>query len=155
MALPAPMLARLRSLPREDGYVFELKWDGFRAMVRMSDGFAIRSRRGWKVTPLVPELAPLPVDAVADAELVAPGEDGSPDLPLVCNRLPNARTSIPDLHRVRRARVRRADDKRLFACRSDAAHRALRLPRPNVRNVATPRFSRTGTVDEEQRRVLC
>ena len=40
------MLARPDRLPRGD-YSFEVKWDGFRAIVATEDGLQIRSRRGW------------------------------------------------------------------------------------------------------------
>jgi bifunctional non-homologous end joining protein LigD len=46
-------------------------------------------------TPLLPELAALPVDAVLDGELVALGEDEWPDFPSVSERLLNSSTSIP------------------------------------------------------------
>jgi bifunctional non-homologous end joining protein LigD len=98
MTLPEPMLARSGSLPDAHGHAFELKWDGFRAIVRAGECFGIRSRRGWNMTPLVPELAALPVDAVLDGELVALGEDGWPYFPLVCERLLNGRRRIPLLY---------------------------------------------------------
>jgi len=47
------------------------------------------------MTALVPEIAALPVDAVLDGELVAPGDDGWPHFPLICERLLNARSTIP------------------------------------------------------------
>jgi ATP-dependent DNA ligase len=34
-ALPEPMLARYGRLPTGAGYSFEVKWDGFRAIVSM------------------------------------------------------------------------------------------------------------------------
>jgi ATP-dependent DNA ligase len=41
--LPSPMLARAEStMP-----AFEVKWDGFRAVVSTEDGFRVRSRRTW------------------------------------------------------------------------------------------------------------
>jgi bifunctional non-homologous end joining protein LigD len=46
------------------------------------------------MTPLLPELEALPVDAVLDGELVALGEDGWPYFPLVCERLLNGTTEI-------------------------------------------------------------
>jgi bifunctional non-homologous end joining protein LigD len=93
--LPAPMLARSGRLPDAAGYAFELKWDGFRAIVRCGQEFRVRSRRGWDMTALLPELAALPVEAVLDGELVAPGVDGWPDFPLVCDRLLNGKVTIP------------------------------------------------------------
>jgi bifunctional non-homologous end joining protein LigD len=89
------MLARSGPLPREDGYALELKWDGFRAIVRCGREFGVRSRRGWNMTALLPELAAMPVDAVLDGELAAPGQDGWPDFPLVCDRLLNGKETIP------------------------------------------------------------
>src|SRR5689334_15186672 len=94
-ALPAPMLARSGVLPREPNCAFELKWDGFRALVRTGDDFRVRSRRGWNMTELLPELRELPVEAVLDGELVALGEDEWPDFPSVCERLLNGNRGIP------------------------------------------------------------
>ena len=45
-----------QTVPRGD-YAFEVKWDGFRAVVSTEDGFRVRSRRGWNMAPLIPELA--------------------------------------------------------------------------------------------------
>jgi bifunctional non-homologous end joining protein LigD len=83
------MLARSGRLPEEDGYRYELKWDGFRAIVRSGNDFRVRSRRGWNMTSRLPELADLPVEAVLDGELVALGDDGWPSCPLVCARMLN------------------------------------------------------------------
>jgi ATP-dependent DNA ligase len=58
--LPEPMLARPGDLSRRGDYAFEVKWDGFRAIVSTEDRFEIRSRRGWSMTELLPELAGLP-----------------------------------------------------------------------------------------------
>jgi ATP-dependent DNA ligase len=51
--------------------VFQLKWDGFRAIVSTEDGLAVRSRRGWNMTAPVPELQQLPYGLVLDGELAA------------------------------------------------------------------------------------
>jgi bifunctional non-homologous end joining protein LigD len=64
------MLARPGPFPAGD-YSFELKWDGFRALVARNGDFRVRSRRGWDMTALLPELADLPADGVFDGELVA------------------------------------------------------------------------------------
>jgi ATP-dependent DNA ligase len=77
--LPLPMLARSGSIPTGD-YAFELKWDGFRALISRNGDFQVRSRRGWDMTPLVPELAELPANAVFDGELAALA-DGRPHFP--------------------------------------------------------------------------
>jgi bifunctional non-homologous end joining protein LigD len=85
LRLPQPMLARSGPLPSGD-YAFELKWDGFRAIVGRNGGFRVRSRRGWDMTGLVPELGDVPAQGVFDGELVA-FADGRPHFPLVCDRL--------------------------------------------------------------------
>jgi ATP-dependent DNA ligase len=69
------MLARPGPLPSGSGWSFELKWDGFRAIVSTEDGLRVRSRRGWNMTPVLPELRD---HAVAEANEVA----GSPRHPL-------------------------------------------------------------------------
>jgi ATP-dependent DNA ligase len=54
---------------------FEVKWDGFGAIVS-TEGEPLRlpSRRGWRMAKLVPELSALPIAATLDGELVgAPG----------------------------------------------------------------------------------
>jgi bifunctional non-homologous end joining protein LigD len=50
------MLSYPGQLPSGSVWSFELKWDGFRAIVFTEDGFTVRSRRGWNMTPLLPEL---------------------------------------------------------------------------------------------------
>ena len=44
--------------------------------------------------PLLPELEALPVNGVVDGELVALGEDGWPDFPLLCERMLNGRSAM-------------------------------------------------------------
>ena len=42
------MLARAESTLPVGDYAFEVKWDGFRAIVSLTeDEFRVRSRRGW------------------------------------------------------------------------------------------------------------
>lgn len=89
------MLARSGPLPTRGDYAFEVKWDGFRAIVSTEDGLRVRSRRGWDMTEHVGFLAELPVRAVLDGELVALDEDGKPDFPLVCERVLMRRRTIP------------------------------------------------------------
>ena len=48
--LPQPMLLRPGGIPSGDGWAFELKYDGFRAIVSTEDGLQVRSRRGWNMT---------------------------------------------------------------------------------------------------------
>src|SRR5215210_5360300 len=88
------MLSRPAPLPSRGGYSYEVKWDGFRAMVSTTDGLRVRSRRGWNMTELVPGLADLPPRLVLDGELVAWGEDGLPSFPLLCDRMLHRRPGI-------------------------------------------------------------
>lgn len=81
------MLARGGPLPTRGRWSYEVKWDGFRAIVRAGDDFRVRSRRGWDMTALVPELEALPA-GVYDGELVS-FVDGLPYFPAVCARLLN------------------------------------------------------------------
>jgi bifunctional non-homologous end joining protein LigD len=71
------MLARSGPIPSRGRWAFEVKWDGFRALVSTRP-FCVRSRRGWDMAPLLPEFAELRPHGVYDAELVAFGEDGRP-----------------------------------------------------------------------------
>jgi len=54
------MLARTDSLPTGEGWAFELKLDGFRALADTHDGFRVVSRREWDMSDRVPELRGLP-----------------------------------------------------------------------------------------------
>jgi bifunctional non-homologous end joining protein LigD len=78
------MLARPGQLPTSGDYAYEVKWDGFRAIVSTEGPLRVRSRRGWDMTEHVAFLADLPVRAVLDGELVALDADGKPDFPEVC-----------------------------------------------------------------------
>jgi ATP-dependent DNA ligase len=53
MRLPSPMLSRSGPIPSGD-FAFEVKWDGFRAIVARHEGFRVLSRRGWDMTKLLP-----------------------------------------------------------------------------------------------------
>src|SRR4051812_13640589 len=88
------MLARSGSLPSHGTYSYEVKWDGFRAIVSTESGLRIRSRRGWDMTELLPELASFPAFGTFDGELVAFDRNGVPDFPLVCERMLMRRKNI-------------------------------------------------------------
>jgi bifunctional non-homologous end joining protein LigD len=75
LRLPDPMVSRPGALPLGPSYAFEIKWDGFRAIVSTIDGLRVRSRRGWNMTERVPELAE---GLVLDGELVSLDDDGLP-----------------------------------------------------------------------------
>ena len=92
--LPSPMLARAESTLPVGDYAFEVKWDGFRAIVSTDSGFRVRSRRGWNMTPFIPELARDDLRGVFDGELVA-FREGVPHFPLVTARMLHKRREIP------------------------------------------------------------
>ena len=58
-------------------------------------GLRVRSRRGWAITELVPELGDIPLESTLDGELVAFVPDGAPDFPLVCERMLMRRRHVP------------------------------------------------------------
>jgi hypothetical protein len=47
------MLAPSGRLPTSGDYVYEVKWDGFRAIVSTEVQRRLRGRRGWDMTPYV------------------------------------------------------------------------------------------------------
>jgi bifunctional non-homologous end joining protein LigD len=94
-ALPEPMLARSGRLPASGDYSFELKWDGFRAIVSTEGPLRVCSRRGWDMTEHAAFLAQLPVSAVLDGELVALDDDGKPDFPQLCECVLMRHASTP------------------------------------------------------------
>src|ERR671936_411737 len=82
------MLARSGPIPTRGDWEFEVKWDGFRAIVSTEGApLRVRSRRGWDMTDLLPELASFPVFGVFDGEIVAFDSQGAPDFPLICERM--------------------------------------------------------------------
>lgn len=71
-----PMLATPGTLPSGDGWSYEFKWDGVRALVRVDgDSVTVFSRRGGDITATYPELAGLAGQLTApvwlDGEIVA------------------------------------------------------------------------------------
>ena len=87
------MLLRPGPIPTGTGWTFEVKWDGFRALVSTLDGLRVRSRRGWNMTRLLPELRSLPAGLVLDGELVA-FDNGVPHFPHLTRRLLHGDRSI-------------------------------------------------------------
>ena len=90
----APMLATAGAAQdvQHGDWVFEVKWDGYRALATVNDG-AVRlaSRRGLDLTKDFPELAELarliaPHDAVLDGEVVFLDPDGRPSFERLQNR---------------------------------------------------------------------
>ena len=88
MSLPfgpplSPMLAKLQQeIPAGEGWLYEPKWDGFRAIVfRDADEARIMSRDNKSLNRYFPELEPvlmeaLPPDTVVDGEVVLSDEKG-------------------------------------------------------------------------------
>jgi bifunctional non-homologous end joining protein LigD len=101
------MLARSGAIPSGPGWRFEPKLDGYRCLVCTHGGFRARSRRGWDMTTLLPELAQaLPTHVQLDGELVAFDEEGKPDFHRLGERmLHRADRHRDQLHRVRRTCV--------------------------------------------------
>src|SRR5438034_3770765 len=65
--------ARSGRLPTSGDYAYEVKWDGFRAIVSTDLALRVRNPGGWDMTEPVRFLAELPVRAVFDGELVVLG----------------------------------------------------------------------------------
>jgi bifunctional non-homologous end joining protein LigD len=86
LAIPSrvePMLATLAGHPFSDpNWLFEIKWDGVRALARIEDGtLVLRSRSGGDIAKRYPELASLPNalaarKAILDGEIVALDDQG-------------------------------------------------------------------------------
>ena len=79
----SPMLAKLREeMPRGDGWLYEPKWDGFRALAfRDGDEVQLTSRDTRPIDRYFPELLDplrnaLPDRCVVDGEVVIAGDDG-------------------------------------------------------------------------------
>jgi bifunctional non-homologous end joining protein LigD len=88
------MLSRPGPIPRGLKWAFEVKWDGVRAIVSTAGDFRVRSRRGWNMTVVLPQLRRLPDGLVLDGELVAFDKGGDPYYPLVARRVLNRDRSV-------------------------------------------------------------
>ncbi len=158
MALPVeppvePMLARLEeAIPRGEGFRYEPKWDGFRAIV-YKDGERIRlgSRNGQPLERYFPELVAslreaLPERIVVDGEIVVGGPGGL-DFDALLQRIHPAASRIARLAVETPASFVAFDllalgdedlRQRPFAERRRKLTRALGRPRPHARVVLTP-----------------
>ncbi len=90
----APMLAQARTeLVDSTNYVYEVKWDGIRALISVDEGaMTIRGRSGRDITALFPELqesqsAFTVTNALFDAEIVCLQPDGKPSFEETVKRL--------------------------------------------------------------------
>jgi bifunctional non-homologous end joining protein LigD len=89
-----PMMARLGTLPRDDeGWAFEIKWDGVRAICQSEPGrMRLHSRNLLDITPRYPELNRLNRAlshhrAVLDGEVVALDAEGKPSFGALQRRM--------------------------------------------------------------------
>jgi bifunctional non-homologous end joining protein LigD len=96
-----PMLARLSTLPRDDGkWAVEVKWDGIRAIAYCRPGrVQLQTRNLNDVTVQYPEVRrisrPLGAhDAVLDGELVAFDENGKPSFERLQQRIHNTDENV-------------------------------------------------------------
>ncbi len=98
-----PMLASLARHPFDSpDCLYELKWDGIRALatVRGTDA-TITDRNGREITPVFPELAQIGVQGkhngtVLDGEIVCLDKEGRPSFPLLQERLAHPQTRSRD-----------------------------------------------------------
>ncbi len=80
-----PMLATLTDQPVEaEGWLYELKWDGYRAIAYLENGkVELRSRNdksfNEKFYPIYNQLKKLKINAIIDGEIVVLNEKGLPD----------------------------------------------------------------------------
>jgi bifunctional non-homologous end joining protein LigD len=87
-----PMLATAGEAFDSDDYLFEIKWDGTRALLFVDDDHRYRlvNRRKIDLTARYPELAGpigrLPAGTVLDGEIVVLGPDGKPDFSALQSR---------------------------------------------------------------------
>jgi bifunctional non-homologous end joining protein LigD len=88
-----PMLARVTERPpRGDGWAFEVKWDGVRALAFLGSEPRLCSRRGEDVTRRYPELTGLAAAlggrrALLDGEIVCLMDDGTPSFQRLQRRM--------------------------------------------------------------------
>ncbi|MDQ6847635.1 MAG: DNA ligase D [Candidatus Dormibacteraeota bacterium] len=142
--LPAPMLATTvdRAFSRE-GWFFELKWDGVRALAAVDDGrVRLVGRSGRDETSRYPELAALGHalrghSAVVDGEIVVMNDDGRPSFERLQSRINVVRDS--DVRRAMRdnpATYVAFDILRLDG--RDLMQTSLRIRKKTLKDVLTP-----------------
>jgi bifunctional non-homologous end joining protein LigD len=87
-----PMLARPAEAPFSSAdWIFEVKWDGIRAISYVKDGLSVRSRNQKELIDNFPELSELidlTQDTVLDGEIVVM-KDGKPDFQTIIQRMQN------------------------------------------------------------------
>ena len=84
-----PMLARVAPKPFSDtNWIFEIKWDGFRAIAYVEEPYSLKSRNGKELKhnfPELEELNKLSSNVVVDGEIVVMRE-GKPDFQALLER---------------------------------------------------------------------
>jgi ATP-dependent DNA ligase len=92
----APQLARSRStLPEGDGWAYEPKWDGFRAVAFVDgDSVELQSRNGRSLTRYFPELRFPPGRYVLDGEIIIEVESGRQEFDLLSQRIHPAASRV-------------------------------------------------------------
>ena len=91
--IPLPMKATAGALPEGDGWVYEVKWDGMRAIVEVEDGHVrLQSANGKDATVSFPEMEGLGGalgvgSAVLDGEIVALDDAGRPSFSRLQQRM--------------------------------------------------------------------
>jgi DNA ligase D-like protein (predicted 3'-phosphoesterase) len=92
------MLARSATGPFDsDAWLFEIKWDGVRAIAYVNDTLSLKSRNDWELGGQFPELAELLTLApgtVLDGEIVAMS-GGRPDMQALLSRLQKGSGRLP------------------------------------------------------------
>ncbi len=95
------MLAKLQpDIPRGEGWLYEPKWDGFRAIVfRDGESLTIASRDGRDLNRYFPELSQalldtLPAACAVDGEVVVVGEAGALDFDALLQRIHPAESRV-------------------------------------------------------------
>ncbi|HWR58387.1 MAG TPA: non-homologous end-joining DNA ligase [Thermodesulfovibrionales bacterium] len=95
-----PMLATLVKGPFDNpDWVFEVKWDGYRAIAQIHEGkVSIHSRNlislGKKFYPVVESLEKLCFDAIFDGEIVVVDDQGRPDFQMLQNYQKSGRGNL-------------------------------------------------------------
>ncbi len=95
-----PMLATLTDEPFDrDGWLFEIKWDGYRAVAEVKRGDVLLYSRNMlsyneRYAPVVRDLEKLRFDAVLDGEIVVLNKEGRPEFKLLQNWLSDAEGAI-------------------------------------------------------------
>jgi len=92
------MLARSATGPfSSNAWLFEIKWDGIRAIAYINDTLSLKSRNDWELGGQFPELGELITLApgtVLDGEIVAMS-GGRPDMQALLSRLQKGSGRIP------------------------------------------------------------